>query len=321
MSTLPDAAPIPEEPARHLKGGVLLVVAPVDLAEAFFSVPAVRALKHFRPMGSITVLCVESQREMWDAMPEVDAVVDYPLGSSARKLHALIKGGESTHSFFDSAVLWEPGAAALAVMRARVLQRFGYPAKGLVKCLTDPVERVTDPGPIEHRVRYYLGLVQELGADAFVRQNFQTIPLPEKPRSIRIAVAVESEYGSAYQWPEAKLETLKHAMEEKYGAVQWVAIRKGEPLIPQLQSCTALLASDGEVAHWASFVGLPAVVVFGPGEPDWKRPLGKQSLVVREHVACSPCYLAECPMDHRCMDGASVERVMAALESAMAERS
>ena len=80
------------------------------------------------------------------------------------------------------------------------------------------------------------------------------------------------------------------------------------------------MASDGEVAHWAAHIGLPAVVIFGPGEPDWMRPLGKQSRVVRERAACSPCYLSKCPLDHRCLNEIRVEDVEMALESSLAER-
>ncbi len=70
----------------------------------------------------------------------------------------------------------------------------------------------------------------------------------------------------------------------------------------------------------AAHVGLPAAVVFGPNEPEWKRPLGKQSRVIREHVACSPCYLPKCPMDLRCQDEVTPEMVAVALEEALVVR-
>ena len=67
----------------------------------------------------------------------------------------------------------------------------------------------------------------------------------------------------------------------------------------------------------AAHIGLPAAVIFGPNAPEWKRPLGKQSIVVRDHVACSPCFLDKCPLDSRCQTQVTVDMVVDALEQAL----
>jgi len=317
MSNLPEAAPLPDGPRLHLTGGCLLVASPADFSEACFSVPAIRALKRFRPMGTLAVLCPESLKSLWGSVPQVDALIVYPDQCPTRKIVPLLKDGELK---FDSAILWEAGGASKAIARAGVPQRLGYPVKGLVKLLTDPVERILEPGPIEHRVRYYLGLVQELGGDAFVRENFQTSSVLKTPENLRVALARYSEYGPSYEWPEEKFDQLKLAVEEKHGAIEWVEVSGEDDVAEVLASCSALLACDGEVAHWAAHIGLPAVVIFGPNESEWKRPLGKQSRVVRERVACSPCYLAKCPLDHRCQNEVSVEAVVGQLDAVFAGR-
>ena len=319
MSNLAEAFPHPDAPTLqlHLKGKCLLVASPVGFAEACFSVPAMRALKRFRPEGTLVVLCPESLLSLWKPLAEVDEVIVYPDQMSGRKMASLL---QNTGLQFDSAILWEAGEAAKSIARAGVPQILGYPVKGLVKLLTDPVERIVEAGPIEHRVRYYLGLVQELGGDAFVRENFKPATVLEMPKSLRIALARSSEYGPSYQWPEERFDQLKLAMEEKYGAIEWVDVLGGADAVNLLASCSVLLACDSDAAHWAAHIGLPAVVVFGPGESEWKRPLGRQSRVVRERAACSPCYLAKCPLDHRCLNEVRVEVVLAELEEALAER-
>ena len=68
-------------------------------------------------------------------------------------------------------------------------------------------------------------------------------------------------------------------------------------------------------------MGIPTVVVFGPTDPDATRPWdgpradGKpvRIRVVRERVACAPCRFDVCPIDHACMNGLSVERVLNAI--------
>ena len=314
----------PDASSIHLNGECLLVASPVSFAEACFSVPAIRALKRSRSEGVLIVFCPESLRSFWEPLAEVgdiDDVMVYPDNLSARKMAPLL---QKSGMGFDSAILWEAGEASKAIARAGVPQRLGYPVKGLVKLLTNPVQRIVEPGPIEHRVRYYLGLVQELGCDAFVRENFKPTASAwaalEAPEPLRVALARSSEYGPSYQWPEEKFDQLKRAMEEKYGAIEWVDVSGGGNVVEVLASCSVLVACDGDIAHWAAHIGLPAVVIFGPGEPDWKRPLGRQSLVVRERAACSPCYLAKCPLgplDHRCLNELSVKLVMAQLEGAI----
>lgn len=352
-SKLPDAAPIPDRPPLHLKGGYLCVAAPVSLVEACFSVPAVRALRHFRPQSTMAIVCPESQAPIWEMMPELNEVITYPEKASSRQIAKLFKDRETK---FESAIAWEAGEAAIAFQRAEVLQRLGYPAKGLGKYLTDSISIVIQPGPVEHRVRHYLNLVDKLGGKPFVRETFQTPPLSPPPEKPLIALSPVSEFGVTHQWPLEKFKELVDTIELRFGGaggVDWVILSGGANVdggeswvkvnseleamlggraknystewdmaktLAGLPYCTALVSCDNELSHLAAHVGLPAVVIFGPNEPEWKRPLGKQSRAVREHVACSPCFLSKCPVDMRCQEAVSVEEVVAQLEAALAER-
>lgn len=79
-----------------------------------------------------------------------------------------------------------------------------------------------------------------------------------------------------------------------------------------LLSCAHLLISnDTGAAHVGAAVGLPTVVIFGPTEDFATRPFSDQARVVKHPVACSPCMLRECPIDHRCMTRVQVEDVLA----------
>src|SRR3989442_2522604 len=58
--------------------------------------------------------------------------------------------------------------------------------------------------------------------------------------------------------------------------------------------------------------GLPWVPLSGPTDPATPSPFGSRHELIRHPVDCSPCLLRECPIDHRCMQGVSVEMVRAA---------
>ena len=79
-------------------------------------------------------------------------------------------------------------------------------------------------------------------------------------------------------------------------------------------ACLLFLTNDSGAMHIASALGVPTVTVFGSTNPHTTGPTGKRARVVREPVACSPCQLRECPIDHRCMTGVSAARVVEAAD-------
>ena len=70
--------------------------------------------------------------------------------------------------------------------------------------------------------------------------------------------------------------------------------------------------------HIASALGVPVVAVFGPTNHAATSPYGEDHILVRTSVDCSPCMLRECPIDHRCMTGVTVEQVVRAAEQVLA---
>ncbi|MEX5213200.1 MAG: lipopolysaccharide heptosyltransferase II [Nitrospiraceae bacterium] len=74
--------------------------------------------------------------------------------------------------------------------------------------------------------------------------------------------------------------------------------------------CRVYLTNDTGPMHVAAAFGVPVVAVFGP--TDWRTtaPYGEGQAVVRTPVDCAPCLLRECPIDHRCMTGVTVEQVV-----------
>jgi heptosyltransferase-2 len=73
--------------------------------------------------------------------------------------------------------------------------------------------------------------------------------------------------------------------------------------------CGLLLTNDTGPMHIASAMEVPVVAVFG--STDWRTtsPYRDPHAVVRHPVECAPCLLRECPIDHRCMTGVSVDQV------------
>lgn len=74
-------------------------------------------------------------------------------------------------------------------------------------------------------------------------------------------------------------------------------------------ACSVFLTNDSGAMHVAAALGVPTVAIFGATDPEATGPVGPAVRIVREPVECSPCFLRECPIDHRCMQRVSPERV------------
>jgi ADP-heptose:LPS heptosyltransferase len=323
MAEMPQATPIPDKPPLHLRGGYLAIAAPEDPIEACFSVPAVRALRHGRPNASIAVTTPESLAPIWNRVRGITHVVAYPERSSAKAIASLLR---ETGVEYESSIAWEASKAAKAFASLRIQQRFGYRLPRLVPHLNEPLDFTPPLGPVQHRVRYYLLLTTQLGIDSFQPLSFRTGPLPPTPARPRIALAPGSEFGAAYEWPldsfaaaatrlqdqhQAELVLLARPKHEQ--AANKLATNLGEradhqagsfpleELLTALESCSVLLASDGILPHLSSFLGVPCVVPFGPGDPEARRPLGRIHTILNRHPECGPCGYSKCPLDHRCM--------------------
>jgi heptosyltransferase-2 len=82
-----------------------------------------------------------------------------------------------------------------------------------------------------------------------------------------------------------------------------------ETLMGVLAESSLLVTNDSGPMHIAAALGVPTVAVFGPTDDRVTSPCGPSTRIVKHVVECSPCLLRECPIDHRCMQGVTVEHV------------
>ncbi len=155
--------------------------------------------------------------------------------------------------------------------------------------------------------------------------------------SIRIAMAPGAAFGAAKCWPPERFAELANRLHGEYGAdviLFGSAAERGmaqrisagmkrapldltgktriEELPALLAACRLFVGNDSGPMHVAAAAGLPVVAIFGPTDPEGTAPVTPRCTVVRRSVFCSPCFLRECPIDHRCMTRIEVEAVFQA---------
>ena len=183
------------------------------------------------------------------------------------------------------------------------------------------------------------------------RFGFQPSGTVSRPRLLGINAGAE--YGPAKRWPRERFIEAAARVQSETGCHVWIFGGPSEvefaraisaafasapdappgsvhclagqtslrELCAALAACDALLTNDSGPMHVAAAVGTPVVVPFGSTSPVLTAPGlpgDARHQLLRTGVACSPCFLRECPIDFRCMTGISVERMATAAVKALA---
>jgi heptosyltransferase-2 len=195
-----------------------------------------------------------------------------------------------------------------------------------------------EPGPLEPRIDVP-DHVRRSGADLLIAAGWDGhTPL--------MALAPGSAYGGAKRWPAESFAELA----ERFVSNGFRTVLVGSPAdraalmgtgvffcgsdekntpvpidligrtdLPAfagvLANCRGLVSNDSGAMHLAAALGVRVTAMFGPTEEWATRPLGRIEPVVLIHdVWCRPCMLRECPLDHRCLRGITVDAVLAAAQ-------
>lgn len=278
------------------------MASPERWDECCFAVPAVRALQA-AGMG-VGVLCQAHQLAFWRTLAKVEV---------------LVQDVDDLGDGWRSALLWEDGTLAKAVVKARIARRIGPAVGKLPKRLTHPLHGV--PHPTEHRVQFYLKALGEMGIDTAQLEFFA--PASTASTGSALLLAPDSDFGPSHEWDLERWKEVAAALLEKdrrltiacptqgRGLGQQLATALGErvvvlpvnlaaPPLALLASFPQVLAADGSLPHLAAHMGATCVTLFGPNDSGWRRPLGKRHQAIRRHVECAPCRLPKCPLDLRC---------------------
>ncbi len=156
-----------------------------------------------------------------------------------------------------------------------------------------------------------------------------------------------AEYGPAKRWPVERFIAAAQEIQKRTNCVWLIFGGKGDMELaernnselrtpnPQLRSlagqtslrelmsllklCRVLLTNDSGPMHVAAALGTPVVVPFGSTSPELTGPGlpgDPHHRLLKSDAPCSPCFLRDCPIDFRCLNGIAVERVVEAVLSA-----
>ncbi|WP_447984346.1 lipopolysaccharide heptosyltransferase II [Nitrospira sp. Nam74] len=318
------------------------------IGDAVMSEPALSAIRHAFPKAEITLLVKPAVAELFQQHPAIDHICVYEhRGRHAGLSGKWALGAELRRGRFDLAILFQNAfEAALLTFLAGIPRRYGYGTDGRGFLLSDSI-RVPDPTALGHQTQYYVQLLRPLGItpspaaprlfvseaeEDTMRQRLADAGIQATERLI--GVNPGSTYGGAKRWlPERFAEAVDRMVERLGGRVVIVGAKGEEALgeaiaekmrtkpvvlsgrtsirelMAVIKGCRLFVTNDTGPMHIAAAFGVPIVAVFGPTDSRTTSPFGDGHQIVRHSVECSPCLLRECPIDHRCMTGVTVEQV------------
>ena len=237
--------------------------------------------------------------------------------------------------------------------QAGIPERWGYRAHGRGLLLT---RRIARPRGRRHQSDYYLELVRRCGLEAPAviprihvtegtrRRALDLIDRAGIDRAAPlVGMAPGAAYGHAKRWPPSRVAALARRLGD--GGATTVLVGAGgdrdagreiESALPAgtrlvnmigrtdlrllvglLAECHAFVSNDSGAMHLAAAAGVPVTAIFGPTDERATAPLGDHDVIIHQ-VFCRPCMLRDCPIDHRCMRGVSVDAVFDAVTRRLA---
>ena len=311
----------------------LVVFAPNWLGDAVMALPAIADIRRTWPDAVLTIAARPTITPLFAMVPGIDAV--RPLDDGHRPAP------------FDVAILLPNSFhAALQAWRAGIPERWGYRTDWRGPFLT----RAIEPPSRMHQVESYQHLVRALGCSTVASAPRVTVSDAWRATAVRelasagwdgrrplVALAPGAAYGGAKRWPAAAFAELARTLAQDGVQPMMVGSRADLPVAREieaglgsdvvlnlmgtdlptlaalLEACRAVVSNDSGAMHLGAAVGVRVTAVFGPTDERLTRPFGDAHIVLANPVWCRPCMMRECPIDHRCMRGIGVDRVVGAV--------
>jgi heptosyltransferase-2 len=326
----------------------ILVRGPNWTGDLIMATPGFRALRSGFPEARLTLHLREELHPLVAGARWFDEVLpleSYRKGTAA----LIREGRSLRRRHFDLGVCLPDSFSSALLMRLGGVRRIvGYRRNGRGALLHHPVVPPRTGGRrlMIPREQHVLGLIESLGCPARGTElELHVTEAEEAEAGQRLegggvrggeAIAVlapGASYGPSKIWPPASFARVGDELAAAGASVVLVGAPGERELCGQVLSAMeepavdltgelglgalkavvrrarVLICNDAGTRHIAAAFGTPCVVLMGPTSLE-KTSLNLERVkVFCAEVDCRPCYLRECPIDHRCMTRVSAERV------------
>ncbi len=324
------------------------------LGDAVMSTPALERIRQNFPDAEIVLVANPLVAQLFVDHPFCDRVLVFDKKGQHQGVGGFLKlSSQLRRERFDLAILLQNAIeAALLSVFALIPRRAGYRTDGRGLLLNYGVPAVDSKHGMHH-VDYYLHMLTALGLAGDPAEPLLVVSGDERawaattlPGPRWLAVNPGAAYGSAKRWLPERFAAVADQLVVKHGfqvvltggpveceigadiekamscrPVNLIGQTSVRQMMAVLDRCQLMITNDSGPMHIAGALGTPLVAVFGPTDHTTTSPRTAQCRIVRHAVECAPCMLRQCPIDHRCMAGVTVDAVVAAADDLLAKSS
>lgn len=327
-----------------------LIIGPSWVGDMVMAQALFKAIKVRYPQTTIDVLAPQWSRPLTERMPEIANSIDMPCNHGELKIKTRYELGKKlrNNQYQRCYVLPNSFKSALIPFWAKIPERIGWRGEwryillNRVHLLNKKqyplmVQRyialVTEPSQQQQRYQPALQVEQQNVKAALERYQLNT----EKPILI---LCPGAEFGPSKRWPEDSYAQLAYHY-LSLGYQIWIfGSNKDSEVAQMIQNGTQhqcvdltgrtslseaidlmslaqkVITNDSGLMHIAAALGRPLVAIYGSTDPGFTPPLSDKVKIVKEQIACSPCFKRSCELGHhRCMKMLSVQKVISAVDS------
>jgi lipopolysaccharide heptosyltransferase I len=312
----------------------ILIVKPSSLGDVVHALPTVNLIRRKYPQAHISWLVNDTLTSLLQHCPIIDEIIPFErrrfgsltqlprFGSFLTTLHK-----RRFDIVIDLQGLFRSGIIAWAT---RAPRRIGLSdAREGARLFYSEVVKV----PRAHAVDRYLLAARHLGCDS-TPVEFPLGVSKSVTREGLIAVNPSARWSTKLWGDDKFAELIRRLPADRViltgSATEREQIDKiaqgrrnlaGQTDLFQLAElycrCQVVITNDSGPMHLAAAVGTPVVAIFGATDPALTGPYGKQHVVLRAGVPCSPCFKDSCAnrVHMECMKLITVEQVLEAAKA------
>jgi heptosyltransferase I len=306
----------------------ILIIKPSSLGDVIHALPAVNLIRRQFPDAHISWVIAESLTSLLKHSPVINALIPFPR-HEYRKLPAFLNRLRTGR--YDIVVDLQ------GLLRSGIFSRLtGAPRR---IGLSDAREcghlfhNEIVPVPHAHAVERCLQAAQHLGCPAGPVEFPLGLPSKIESPKTKIAINPSARWDTKLWGDDRFAELIRRLPHERVvltgaaserdrieriaqGCVNLAGKTDLFQLAELYRECAVVVSNDSGPMHIAAAVGTPVVAIFGPTDPKLTGPYGKNNIVLRAGIPCSPCLKGVCEHTPKmeCMSLVSVESVVSAVK-------
>src|SRR5437762_13450034 len=327
----------------------ILIRGPNWVGDAVVAIPAMKAVRERFPDAEITLLVRPWVASLFSSAPFIDKVWSETKPSGVGDWTRITRNIRARRfdlalllpNSFESALMMFLGGVPRRVGYATDARRW------MLTNSIAPGKSGPSGNASRHQVHDYLDLAKVLSAGTD-RPSIEIRATPDERTNARellrsngipdgapfLVLNPGAAYGSAKRWHEDRFADVADILAHELGLqVAFIGSQAERPIADQIRDrmktaaavlhgktsletligvlaeSSLMITNDSGPMHIAAALGVPTVAVFGSTDDRVTSPVGRRTRIVKHRVECSPCLLRECPIDHRCMNGVTVDDV------------